>query len=316
MLHRDERSAADRDGLAQAAAPWKTSLHLARLARIRRPPGERFEFAVLGDGEPGRFWVFRALFNRKGVFARQVASIQTQSVDFCIQLGDMVSRGTERNFHRFLHRLNAMAVPKPYLTVIGNHDRSKPHGKSDSRAYRSIFGAGNYYFDHGGVRFVSLDSSARRLTRTQLKWLGHVLDTSLRKIVFTHMPPALLRLWGGALAHGMGGFRRGAREFTRLLSAKGVERVYLGHVHAFGVEDYGGVRYVLSGGGGSALFPSGAADKFHHYLTVSVGPSGIQERVHALDGSSFLIPRGQVLMSPSFAHRVRAGLRQGPRRLG
>jgi 3',5'-cyclic AMP phosphodiesterase CpdA len=237
------------------------------------------------------------MFNRKGVFERQLAAIQNQSVDFSVQLGDMVSRGTPGNFLRFYRKLEGAPAAKPYLTVIGNHDRSRPNGKSDSTLYRSLFGRGNYYFDRGGVRFVALDSSAARLRRSQLRWLALVLDTPMRKVVFTHMPPALLRLWGGALAHGMGGFRKGAKEFAKLVAAKGVERVYVGHVHAFGVQDYKGVRYVLTGGGGSALFPSGAADRFHHYLTVSVGPWGLQERVHTLDGSSFLIPRGKVLLS-------------------
>lgn len=269
---------------------------MERLARAGPPPGKTFRFAVLGDAEPGRFWIFRVLFNRQGVFGRQLACVQRQSVDFSVQLGDMVSRGLERQYLRFFGELNALRVTKPYLTVIGNHDRSVPNGKSHSRLYRALFGKNNYHFDYGGVRFVVLDSSAKRLTRAQLKWLSSVLDTGRRKIVFTHMPPSLLTLWGGFAAHGMGGFKQGAREFVDLAARKGVERVYMGHVHAFGVQDYRGVRYVLTGGGGSALFPSGASDKFHHYLTVTVGPQDIQERVHPMDGFSFQIPRGKVLM--------------------
>ncbi|MFC1680053.1 hypothetical protein ACFL2T_07585, partial [Elusimicrobiota bacterium] len=53
--------------------------------------------------------------------------------------------------------------------------------------------------------------------------------------------------------------------------------VYFGHIHGFGVQDFSGVRYVLTGGGGSPLFPSGARDRFHHYLVVSVGPDGVSE---------------------------------------
>jgi len=282
--------------LGQLSIPWRSHAQLARLSTQIRKPNENFEFAVLGDAEPGRFWIFRALFNQPGVFQRQLSAIQDQAVAFSVQLGDMVSCGLTHNYLDFFRQLNEVRVVKPYLTVIGNHDRSYPHGRSHSRLYRSLFGRSNYFFDHGGVRFVTLDSSRARLTQLQLKWLKMVLNTNLRKVVFTHMPPVLLKLWGGSAAHHLGGFDRGAEQFTDLMEKLEVERVYMGHVHCFGVQDFKGVRYVLTGGGGSPLFPSGASDKFHHYLTVSVTASGLRERVHSLDGSSFAIPAGKVVL--------------------
>lgn len=283
--------------LNQLAAPWSTRIQLSRLKTRPRQAHESFQFGVLGDAEPGRFWLFRTLFNRRGVFRRQLSSIQQQSVDFTMQLGDMVSCGFPSHYLRFFEELNSVNVDKPYLTVIGNHDRSNPHGDSHSRMYRSLFGRNNYHFDYGGVRFVVLDSSTKRVTKRQLRWLSMILESHGRKVVFTHMPPVLLKLWGGAAAHRMGGFEDGAKEFVELMARRQVERLYMGHVHCFGVQDYKGVRYVLTGGGGSPLFPCGSADKFHHYLTVSVTPDGLSERVHALDGSSFLIPAGKVILS-------------------
>jgi 3',5'-cyclic AMP phosphodiesterase CpdA len=281
------------------AQPWRLQSQLSRLKDKPRRAGESFEFAVLGDAEPGRFWIWRKLFNRPGVFELQLAAIQRQSVDFSIQLGDMVSEGHPLHYERFFEQLEGVGVKKPYLTVCGNHDRSNPHGGSHSTAYRSLFGRSNYHFDYGGVRFVTLDSSRGRITRLQLKWLSMVMDSNLRKVVFTHMPPVQLQMWGGAAAHHMGGFRHNAGEFTDVMARHGVERVYMGHVHCFGVQDFKGVRYILTGGGGSPLFPCGSSDKFHHYLTVSVTAQGLRERVHSLDGSSFEIPTGKVLLPNS-----------------
>ncbi|MFA6004217.1 MAG: metallophosphoesterase [Elusimicrobiota bacterium] len=275
------------------AHPWRTSLQLAGLPEIA---SGSFSFAVLGDVEPCRFRIGRLLFNRPRVFAHQLRCIQAQPVTFCVQLGDMVSRGSEHYYRRFLEDLHDLEVKKPYLTVIGNHDRSRPNGPSHARMYRRIFGRSNYRFDYGGVRFITVDTSARGLRPSQLRWLSRALDTDLRKVVFTHMPPVQLNLWGGSFAHAHGGFSRGAREFTEMMAAAGVARVYAGHVHAFGVQDYLGVRYVLTGGGGSALFPSGAADRFHHYLTVSVTPHGLRESVHPLDGRPFHIPEAKVIL--------------------
>ncbi|MDD5629490.1 MAG: metallophosphoesterase, partial [Elusimicrobia bacterium] len=271
--------------LEPLAAPWRTSRQLEHLKP--RLESQAYEFAILGDVEPCRFRLLRLVFNRPRVFVRQLRAIQEGPAAFCVQLGDMVGRGSPRYYGRFLEELARTGVHKPYLTVIGNHDRSRPNGPSDSSLYRHLFGPSNYSFDLGAARFVVLDTSYHRLRPAQLRWLRHVLETRLRKIVFTHMGPVQLGLWGGSIAHAHGGFSWGAREFTELAAAKGVDRVYVGHVHAFGVQDYLGVRYVLTGGGGSALFPSGTPDRFHHYLTVSVEPGGIRERVHPLEGRSF-----------------------------
>ncbi|MDE2290944.1 MAG: metallophosphoesterase [Elusimicrobia bacterium] len=284
--------------LCDLAAPWRTRRQLERLESPSRSQAETFRFGVLGDAEPGRFWLFRKLFNRPGVFESHVRRIQGDGCDFTMQLGDMVSCGTPENYVSFFEDLSAWGVETPYLTTIGNHDRRYPHGVTDSDTYRSCFGPVNYAFDRGGWRFVSVDSSAHRVTGPQLRWLDRVLDTTLRTVVFTHIPPAVLREWPHYRgARGVGGFRRGAEEFTDILSRRRVERVYLGHIHAFGVQDFKGVRYVLTGGGGSPLFPCGVEDRFHHYLVVEAGPDGLRETIRSADGRDLAIPRAAVVLS-------------------
>src|SRR5581483_3334132 len=120
MFRRNETLFTDEENLRQLAAPWRTRVHLERLKAAPRQPHEPFEFAVLGDAEPGRFWIWRALFNRPGVFRRQLAHVQKQSVDFTIQLGDMVSCGNPRNYFELFRQLHGLPIDKPYLTVIGN----------------------------------------------------------------------------------------------------------------------------------------------------------------------------------------------------
>jgi len=60
---------------------------------------------------------------------------------------------------------------------------------------------------------------------------------------------------------------------------------------------------VLTGGGGSALFPSGNDDSFHHFLTVEISPTAIRDRVHTLDGKVVAIPHGLVILP---THPVRS----------
>lgn len=289
---------ADARLLERLAAPWRTTRQLETLAAGGRRPGDAFTFAVLGDAEPGRFWIFRKLFNRKGVFETQLRRLQGQPFDFTMQLGDMVSRGIRPNYLKFFRQLGRNGVRVPYLTTIGNHDRRFPHGLCDADLYRDFFGRTNYAFTHAGVRFVSLDTSLQRVTPRQLAWLEKVLDFDGVKIVFTHIPPAYLGEWTRfAGAQGVGGFKRGAREMMDLFSRRQVSRVYMGHIHAFGVQDVGGVRYVLTGGGGSPLFPVGKSDVFHHFLSVRIGPEGVEETVHPLLGRPVKVPRAKVILS-------------------
>lgn len=291
------------DALKRLAFRWRTERQLKRLSRLPTAGSDKVTFAVLGDCEPSRFWIYRKLFNQEGVFAAQMREIQSHKINFIVQLGDMVEKGEPRRYEAFFQQLKrAWKGGRPYLTVIGNHDRSRPNGKSHSTMYRSLFGQANYFFDHAGTRFVVLDSSSKKVSPTQLRWLDKVLTVNSRKIVFTHMPPVHLGLWGGVgKLHSLGGFIGGSKEFSEVVARHRVSRVYMGHVHAFGVQDHLGVRYVLTGGGGSALFPSGATDRFHHYLTVEIGPHGIKERVHALDGRDFHIPTAPVIL-PTHEH--------------
>jgi len=285
-------------GFRELYAPWRVSRQLCGLRSRPRSSGEPFRFAVLGDAEPGRFWVARRLFNTPGVFERQLRSIEREGVDFCVQLGDMVSRGSRRNYERFFADLARWRLSFPYLPVIGNHDRRYPHGRSDCAVFREAFGKTDYAFDRGAARFVVLDTSARSLSRPQFRWLDRVLRADRLKCVFTHFPPAPLNRWTGlGPARGIVGLRRDGRALTELFQRRGVHRVYVGHIHAFGVQDYLGVRYILTGGGGSPLYPNWIEDRYHHYVVACVGPDGISDTLRCADGRSLPIPRSPVLLS-------------------
>jgi predicted phosphodiesterase len=291
LTERGMQAALRRKDLHRIAKPWRTETQLDALKNTPRAQDESYRFTVIGDAEPGRFALWRVLFNVPGVFARLLSDSAKQGADFTVQLGDMVSRGTVENFLNFFRDLSRVAPEKPYLSVIGNHDRRSPHGVSNNRLYRSVFGPTDYFFDHGGIRFVTLDSSAGRVSPQQLDWLDKTLSTKLRTVVFTHMAPSVIQPWGkNGGDRPWGGFKDGGDEFAALVARHGVQRVYVGHIHGLRVKEYMGVRYVITGGGGSPLYPGGVHNNFHHYLTVEVTPDGIRETVHRADGTSFSLP--------------------------
>lgn len=299
---------------AIAAGRWNNAVQASELSRRNPAPKSSFTFAVIGDAEPGRFPWERIFSPGKDAYRLLLRSIHGRSPDCIVQLGDFVSKGTQGNYARYMKFLGREAH-LPFFSVIGNHDRSAPNGEANKDLYRAAFGETDFYFDYNGWRFVGLDTADRRLTSDQLEWLDSVLDIPSRKIVFTHVPPAFLkgkfkgsgpsesfpRGQGrpGAEPHGYwsdvftGYFERGSSEFGRIMAGRRVERVYMGHVHAYGVAEHSGVRYVLTGGGGSPLYPLPPGEpqyKTAHYILVEAGPGPLRETVYELEGGSFPIP--------------------------
>ncbi|MBI5623342.1 MAG: metallophosphoesterase [Elusimicrobia bacterium] len=284
--------AAPRVDLAEAGKVWGNDVQIAKLLASHPEPKASFQFAVIGDAEPGRF-PWQRIFAPSDAFRKHIRRIQGKNADFMIQLGDIVSKGVEGNYVKLVEFLNA-EVRLPFLVVPGNHDRSQPNGEADKNLFKAVFVKTDYTFDYNGWRFIVLDSADRRLLPEQLSWLAGLLETRLPVLVFTHVPPGYLR---GLLVSPMtekgynmsGYFDEGSAEFRKLVSAAKVARVYFGHIHALGTAQVDGVRYVLTAGGGSPLYPLPPGypkRKTTHFLGVEAGPWGLRETVFELDGKS------------------------------
>ncbi|MBI4056205.1 MAG: metallophosphoesterase [Elusimicrobia bacterium] len=277
-----------------AAAPWKTTHQIQRIQNASKSLTKPLRFVVLGDSGPARFWFGRLLWPTPNVYERLLNKVQNNlsdtPFDFSVHVGDQLTVGKLKEYKRLLQILSDR-VTWPYLTVIGNHERSAPHAGGNNKLYRSVFGDPDYTFDHGGVRFVVLDTSLGKLNPDQLKWLDQVLRTDQRKIVFTHEPPDVFKQWTRFLCFKGGGFRDGSDEFVELMAKHRVDRVYMGHVHHFGFMEWKGVRYVLSGSSGSPLYPLPARGekKFFNYILVEITSNSIQETVYKLDDSFFTL---------------------------
>jgi len=294
---------------SEAKAVWGHEAQQRLLGKSPRRYKETFTFAVNGDAEAGYF-PFNAFPPGKHAFVRQFRDMQTRGIDFVLQLGDFVTRGTPKNYARFINLLEENAT-KPFFPAIGNHDRAgfNPRKDADKTLFRETFsaettlrrGPGDFFFDHGGYRFIILDNADSVLTADQLRWLEFALDTGRRKIVALHIPPVFLkhRLHrpddllppvNGAdeirTDYARGYFSRGALPFGLLMGKYHVDRVYMGHMHKLAYGQFLGVKYVLSGSGGSPMywFTKTKGLMRTHYLLVEAGPDGIKERIILLKG--------------------------------
>jgi hypothetical protein len=255
------------DDLVAQAKPWRTETQIAKIKAINRKAGDSFRFLVMGDTR-----------SNPPIFAKMLdMAAGMPKFDFSMNTGDIVPAGKPEEYAFFFTQIKD--VTWPFLIVEGNHEL----GPTGGRLYEELFGPTDYFFDHGGIRFVGLNNSRGVVTPQQLEWLNQTLTTDLRKVVFFHAPPAVIKKWA------FHAFSAGAEELADLLAKKKVERVYVGHIHGFGVAEYKGVTYVLTGGGGAGLYPQLAPGDFHNEVLVEVLPQGFRETVYKDDGSSFVL---------------------------
>lgn len=279
--------------LAAAKAVWGTSAMMSRLAAT--PGGQGVAFAVVGDGEPGRF-PWQRVFAPKDGFKRLLRLLQPRGPELVMQLGDFVSKGNAKNYRAYVSLLVAEAKI-PLFHIQGNHDRSAPNGEADKDLYRAVFGDGDYAFERGGWRFVAFDTADYAVTDAQLDWLDAALATDKPTLLFLHIPPVYLK---GLIKSVVpeddekmmsGYFEGGSDRFREILARRRPKRVYMGHIHAFGTAELDGVKYVLTAGGGSPLYPlppGYPGYKRTHYLWVTASAGGsVSETVHELGGRAF-----------------------------
>lgn len=294
---------------------WGTEAQKAALAALPAP-GASFRFAVIGDAEPGRFPWERPFAPGPGAFWKLISQAQGSGAAFVLQLGDMVSKGTSENYRAHFDGM-AKSSKAPLFETIGNHDRSRPNGSATKTLYTSAVGPLDFYFDYAGWRFVSVDTSDRRLRGDQMAWLKTVVTGDGKCVVFTHVPPKALKgkfyspkkprkafekeeeepplpksedYWHDVLT---AYFEDNSAAFMALMSERKVARVYTGHIHAFGVARAGPTLFVLSGGGGSPLYPLPPGEpkrKMTHWLEVSVAGETVSETVHELNGDLYPMP--------------------------
>ena len=199
---------------------------------------------------------------------------------------------------------------RPFYPSIGNHDDEIGF----ARAYRDVFvlpeeaatatfpdHAERYYsFDYGPVHFVALDTelafqnASRR--QAQLSWLEADLAATNQpwRVVYFHRSP-----YSSGAEHGSDLAVRQALApvFERL----GVDLVLSAHDHDYErsipwrqfVTGGKAVTYVVTGGGGAALYPVGTgawtakSASTHHYVRVSAGECVMTVEAVRIDGAVF-----------------------------
>jgi predicted phosphodiesterase len=189
-----------------------------------------FYFVQLTDTH----WGFEGAPNpdAKGTLPKAIAAVNAlpNAPDFVIFTGDLTHttddpRERRKRMTEF-RDIAAQLRAKTVRFIPGEHDASLDNGK----AYKELFGAPNYTFEHKGVHFIVLDNvsdPAAQLGDAQLAWLADDLKKQpkdARIVIFAHRPLFdLYPQWDWAT-------RDGAKAIELLMPYANVT-VFYGHIH-------------------------------------------------------------------------------------
>lgn len=191
-----------------------------------------------------------------------VSEIVKENSKYVIRTGDLVAAGNEhqwRIYDYFEKKLNDNDIP--VYPVLGNHeyaaidkDYVEDPGLNLQLYFKRFLHLNNnrwYTFRYGNVRFIMMDTNTDySMGSEQYRWLISELreNDSLFKIMVFHHPPHTISYMK---------LRKEEQLITKLIESNNdgehgkVDIVFSGHVHNYERYKYGGVNYVVSGGGGA-----------------------------------------------------------------
>jgi hypothetical protein len=247
----------------------------------------------------------------------QIASrIAAEAFDLVTHTGDIAySNGTYAQFeNNFFPYYREWMREKAIFPSIGNHENRT----GSATPYRQLFvlprdGASAAYpnnaerfysFDFGPVHFIALDTESAFLTlarrQEQIAWLTADLQASQDapwRIAFFHRPP-----YNSGLEHGSDLAIRAA--FGPLFEQYNVQVVLNGHEHAYersvpwresSNAAQQAVTYVLTGGAGAELYPTGRSvwtafsRSVHNYVRAVISPTDLT--LEAVDNNGAVFDR-------------------------
>jgi hypothetical protein len=264
------------------------------IGRIERtPPKDRFSFVIAGDSGAWADPTADAIYSE---LVAQVAELDPSPLFFA-NLGDFAGPGTPDRHEHYVAMMERLRLPN--ICVIGNHDLDDAHGWDN---FESIHGPANYDFGYSHTRFVVIHAEPGVVGQIDVPGIGTAAGTRgpgaedleflvarLRvapepnRVVLLHTPPYL---GGHYEPHAEWGFKQRETEFMQILREHDVQLVCCAHGLAFDTHIERGIRFVMSGGGGTGLCShyrgvctAGEAHPedrgaLYHAVQIEVSPSG------------------------------------------
>ena len=292
---------------------WRLEPALRQAVRIEGlSPGARHGYEVrAGDavarGElqaapPPRAAIRFAVFGNTRLDERAQrlvgATARAQAPDLALSAGNLVSDGlSDHDWRRWFSAKGPLLRDTAIAAAIGSHDLQGEHRSADALA--EYVGAPDRYhaLSYGPARFLFLDSNLRdEAFEEQTEWLRAELKAARANPEVEHI--FALSHHGPYSVGRRGGDERIRDAWAPLFEEHGVDAVFSAHDHVYSRAEAGGVRYIMTGGGGAPLYPrSRGADEAsreairrfesaHHLVVVDVASGAVEMTALRLDQSA------------------------------
>ncbi|WP_417741566.1 glycosyltransferase [Salipiger sp.] len=261
-----------------ANAPIGSALLVSQIERIEETALDRdtLSFAVVGQ-----------VNNSIGVFEERILPrINLSEADFMVSAGNIVSAGGEDKYRAILGTLGHLR--KPYLLTFGQNEVED-------------FGAGRFYQRFGpyfysvsldAARLVFLDATGRTPTDWQERWLRDILDARDERPIIVFLGHPLLDPVPETLFEPDTGAWSEPEARTRLLELLqrlGADVVISAGASTYSDQTVDGIRHIVTGGAGGLVLNDDTS--FYHYLTLKVGPAGIDVKMIPVETAPSLMAR-------------------------
>ncbi|HEY3489332.1 MAG TPA: metallophosphoesterase [Candidatus Deferrimicrobiaceae bacterium] len=203
-----------------------------------------WSFAVCGDSRN----------DKHGILRKILAEVEKSPMEFLIHTGDLEYAGGEKPWTEFKEKTKGFS--KPLYYAIGNHEL---HGGGTREGFVRFFGlpGTNYGFDHRDAHVAILDTGNWKLADNAIDWLDHDLATHPKGkngirhlIVAMHVPPRTDNI----SPHGTpDNYDAISAHLQGVLKRHGVSLVLCSHEHMHQVDDWNGIKVIVSGGAGAPM---------------------------------------------------------------
>jgi predicted phosphodiesterase len=233
------------------------------VAGLRSKTGDRFGYIVFGDNHAGFAFDDSATIKLIRIMNRE-DRFRKLPIDFVVNLGDVTFYTGKESNYRTYDKLRSI-IKWPVISLMGNHD----YQKGGWRRFKSYLGKNEFSFTDRNSFFIVLDHKIVDENEEQFIWLEEELKKGAayrHRFIFMHKPPVSLyqQSWFRPELSPWSG------RFMELCEKYRVDIVFAGHEHMFQEREFGGVRYVISGGGGMLTQIPESEGGFLHYVVVRV----------------------------------------------
>ncbi|MFO0557858.1 MAG: metallophosphoesterase family protein [Polyangiales bacterium] len=294
------------------------ALHEVTLRGLR--PGTRYRYTVTGpsieeaegrfatapEGEgfvPFRFVVYGDTRSRASAHRAVINALVSEGAEWAMHTGDLLDDGRdEEQWQGFFEIERALLRSTPMIPVIGNHEIARP-GSSGVDLYRRYVRCApsaaspqpelHYTFAWGNVHAVLVNGYDDFTDERTAGWLEAQLAAARAAADRGRGWVLFVSHWGPRSSgpHGENRpFLRG--NIADLLRRHRVDLSIAGHDHLYERGDDQGLRYLVSGGGGSPLYRRRFEREYartlvsaHHYVRVDVESDRLLVSALAPDGA-------------------------------